>query len=276
MRKLLIINTLCLFLMIRSLAQFSPDSLKNYLATLPADMPVSVVILDKDSTVLFQQNANKIVPAASSIKVPILIELLYQTIANRYKLSDEYFVKETDKVGGSGDLQYEPPQKLSFEQLATEMIRVSDNTATNILIEKVGMKNVNAMLTYHGFVATQLNRKMMDFEAIKLGKQNYTSAAESARLMYLLLTNKILNENNCKKALEILLTCQDVTTIPRYIPTTVPIAHKTGTLDYVRIDVGVIFGDNPLIISILVENYESVEFAETVIGTISKIAFDSW
>lgn len=257
-------------------AQATADSLRNYLESLPKDLQVSLVVMDKDSTVLFEQNATKEVPSASIIKVPILVELMYQTIATRFKLSDTHKLTEEEKVGGSGDLQYEPPQEISIEELAVEMIRISDNTATNVLIDKIGMYNINNMLAYHGYETTRLNRKMMDFTAVKRGIQNYTSAAESARMMHAIFTGKIMNEATCKKMIEILLTCADVTTIPRYIPRTIPVAHKTGTLDYVRGDVGIIYGDNPLVISVFVENFESLEYAEKVIGTISKIAFDTW
>lgn len=265
-----------LFSSMSATAQTSADSLKNYLESLPKDLQVSMVVMDKDSTVLFQQNAIKEVPSASVIKVPILVELIYQTIATRFKLSDKHKLTEEEKVGGSGDLQYEPPREISIEELAVEMIRVSDNTATNVLIDKIGMENVNNMLAYHGYETTRLNRKMMDFEAVKRGVQNYTSAAESARMMHAIFTGKITNEASCKKMIEILLTCADVTTIPRYIPRTIPVAHKTGTLDYVRGDVGIIYGENPLVISVFVENFESLEYAEKIIGTISKIAFDTW
>jgi beta-lactamase class A len=257
-------------------AQNSPDSLRNYLGSLPEDLQVCLVVVDKDSTVLFEQNAKKVVPSASVIKVPILVELMYQTIATRFKLNDTHRLTEEEKVGGSGDLQYELPRELTWEELAVEMIRTSDNTATNVIIDKIGMHNVNNMLVYHGYKETRLNRKMMDFAAVQQGVQNYTPAAELAGMMYAILTGKITNEASCKKMIEILLTCIDVTTIPRYIPRTIPVAHKTGTLDYVRGDVGIIYGNNPLVISVFVENFESLEYAEKIIGTISKVAFDTW
>lgn len=257
-------------------AQNSPDSLRNYLESLPEDLQVCLVVVDKDSTVLFEQNAKKVVPSASVIKVPILVELIYQTIATRFKLNDTHRLTEEEKVGGSGDLQYELPRELTWEELAVEMIRTSDNTATNVIIDKIGMHNVNNMLVYHGYKETRLNRKMMDFAAVQQGVQNYTTAAELAGMMYAILTGKITNEASCKKMIEILLTCIDVTTIPRYIPRTIPVAHKTGTLDYVRGDVGIIYGNNPLVISVFVENFESLEYAEKIIGTISKVAFDTW
>lgn len=257
-------------------AQNSPDSLRNYLESLPEDLQVCLVVVDKDSTVLFEQNAKKVVPSASVIKVPILVELIYQTIATRFKLNDTHRLTEEEKVGGSGDLQYELPRELTWEELAVEMIRTSDNTATNVIIDKIGMHNVNNMLVYHGYKETRLNRKMMDFAAVQQGVQNYTTAAELAGMMYAILTGKVTNEASCKKMIEILLTCIDVTTIPRYIPRTIPVAHKTGTLDYVRGDVGIIYGNNPLVISVFVENFESLEYAEKIIGTISKVAFDTW
>jgi beta-lactamase class A len=72
------------------------------------------------------------------------------------------------------------------------------------------------------------------------------------------------------------LACEDRTTIPRNIPVNIPIAHKTGTLDYVRGDAGIIFSKNILILTVFVENFESLEQAETIIGKIAEYAYNDF
>jgi beta-lactamase class A len=158
-------------------------------------------------------------------------------------------------------------------ELALKMIAVSDNMATNILIDRLGMENINLGLDNFGFTETRLNRKMMDFEAIREGRQNYITVFEVNKMLWGLLAKRILKPKSSKKALEILLKCEDVTTIPRKIPKTVPIAHKSGTLDYVRGDAGILFSGEPVILTIFVQNFESLEQAEKIIGEIAEIAY---
>lgn len=252
----------------------SAQSLEKYLKELDSDIMVSLKLQNQKGEILFKKNGEKVVPSASLIKIPILLSLFQDVDKKNIKLHTKYTLRPEDIVGGSGDLQYEIPfKKFTYGHLAQKMISVSDNTATNILIEKLGLEQIQDNINNWGLTNTKLNRKMMDFEAIKAGKQNFTTCEDINGLLLKLLNKQLLSKKSGKKAMEILLACEDRTTIPRNLPVTVPIAHKTGTLDYVRGDAGIIFSKNILILTVFVENFESLEQAEVIIGRIAECCF---
>jgi beta-lactamase class A len=247
------------------------QSLEKYLKELDPEIVVSMKLQNQTGKLLFERNGQKVVPSASVIKIPILLSLLK---AKEINLKHAYTLQPKDIVGGSGDIQYEVPfNKFTYNYLAQKMISVSDNTATNILMEKLGSEQIQEDINNWGLTNTKLNRKMMDFEAIKAGKQNFTTCEDINGLLLKLLNKQLLSKKSGKKAMEILLACEDRTTIPRNIPVNVPIAHKTGTLDYVRGDAGIIFSKNILILTVFVENFESLEQAETIIGKIAECCY---
>lgn len=260
-----------LFLMLN--LYFQADTLQAYLQKLDPEIRVSMAVHDAKGHQLFGLNDSVSVASASVIKIPILMEFMFQLEAKKIKLKDEYRLKNEDKVGGSGNLQFEAEGKIfTLEELATAMIAVSDNVATNILIDKLGADNINEMLKYHGWQKTQLNRKMMDFKAILQGKQNYTNVIEINEMLQKALSKQLFSRKIGKKLIEILLTCEDVKTIPRHFSKQIPIAHKSGTLDYIRGDAGIIFGKSPLILSIFIENFVTIEQAEHIIGDLAYLA----
>ena len=250
------------------------QSLEKYLKELDPEIMVSMKLQNQSGKLLFEKNSQKIVPSASVIKIPILLSLLQEVDKKNIKLKTKYTLRPEDIVGGSGDLQFEVPfHKFTYNHLAQKMISVSDNTSTNILIEKIGSEQIQEDINNWGLTNTKLNRKMMDFEAIKAGKQNFTSCEDTNGLLLKLLNKQLLSKKSGKKAMEILLACEDRTTIPRNLPVTVPIAHKTGTLDYVRGDAGIIFSKNILILTVFIENFESLEQAETILGKIAECCY---
>ncbi len=250
------------------------QTLEKYLIELDPEIQVSMKLQDQKGNVLYEKNSNKIVPSASVIKIPILLSLLDSKDKKQVKLNEKYKLQPNDIVGGSGDIQFENPFKsLTYLFLAQKMIGVSDNTATNIIIEKLGMQQIQQNIDDWQLKDTHLNRKMMDFEAIKVGKQNFCTAEDINSLLIKLLNKELLSIKSGKQAIEILLNCEDKTTIPRNIPKNIPIAHKTGTLDYVRGDAGIIFSKNILVLTVFVENFESLEQAEIIIGRIAECCF---
>ena len=251
-----------------------PQTLLQYFEKLDPEIQVSMKLQRQSGEVLFERQSQKVVPSASVIKIPILLSLLSAKDQKQIDLNKKYILQPSDIVGGSGDLQFEIPFKsFSYKYIAQKMISVSDNTATNILIDKLGFAQIQNNIEVWGMKNTKLNRKMMDFEAIKVGKQNYCTAEEMNNLLLRLLNKELLTKKSSKIALEFLLNCEDRTTIPRNIPANIPIAHKTGTLDYLRGDSGIIFGKNILILSVFVENFESLEQAESIIGQIAEISY---
>jgi beta-lactamase class A len=249
-------------------------TLDEYFKQLDPEIQVSMKLQNQSGEVLYEKNSQKVVPSASVIKIPILMSFFSAKDQKYLKLKTKYILQPKDIVAGSGDLQFEIPfTKHPYFFIAQKMIAVSDNTATNILIEKLGMENIQQEIEEWELKTTNLRRKMMDFDAIKAGKQNTTTAEDMNSILLKLLNKQVLSDKSGKQALEILLGCEDRTTIPRNIPLNIPIAHKTGTLDYVRGDAGIIFSKNILVLSVFVENFESQEQAETIIGKIGELSY---
>lgn len=249
------------------------NSLDSYFKELDPEIGVSMQLMDKEGEVLFAKDDTITVPAASTIKVPILIAYYVALEKKLFKAKAKYELNEEDKVGGSGDMQYANAMtEYTFDQLAQEMISVSDNTATNIMIDKIGMENINKVSAFYGLNKTMLRRKMMDFEAVLEGRQNTTTASEMNQLLLKMLNGELVKPKYQKAMIKKLLACEDYTTFVAKLYG-VPIAHKTGTLDYMRADVGIIYGKEPLILSVFVQNFESHMQAEAILADIAEIVY---
>jgi beta-lactamase class A len=252
------------------------SKIDQYLQQLPAEIKVSMAVEDLQGKKLFTFRENEKVPSASVIKVPIMVELMEQVKAKKINLEEKYEIKDSDKAGGSGILAEEKNHKtLTIRELCQEMIRVSDNTATNILIKKLGMEKINARLEKLGLHQTRLNRIMMDTAAVKQGRENWINVLEINELLRKIYFKKVATPLLCDEMMKILKNCEDKTTIPRNIPSEIKIAHKTGGLPYVRGDAAIIFTKMPFIISIFVEGFKNIEDAEKMIGDLGEICFNS-
>jgi beta-lactamase class A len=184
-------------------------------------------------------------PAASVIKIPVLIEAFRQAEANRLSLDERILIQRSDRVGGFGILkELSSVEAVSLLDLLTLMIVISDNTAANLCIRRVGMDAVNETMATLGLRATVLQREMMDMAARERGLDNFTSAADAARMLELLATDQILTPENSARALAILFRQQVNDRLPLLLPPVVRVAHKTGELPGIRHDVGVLFLDN--------------------------------
>jgi beta-lactamase class A len=250
---------------------------KEMLSGLPQHLELSLLVQDKEGKVLLSQQAQKKVPSASIIKIPILISLMEAVEKGKINLEEVYSLQQSDKVGGAGEMQHLPEGSgFTYRYMAEEMIRISDNTATNILIRTIGLEKIQNWLVENGFKSTQLNRFMMDFEAISEGRQNYTSPEEMNRILLLLFNGEILTASSRAEIIYWLKNCADKSTLPSQLPPGVELAHKTGTLDYVRGDAGIILVEMPLFISLFVENFNYLEEAEDAIGAIGLYVYEAY
>ena len=220
-------------------------------------------------------NGDEVFPSASIIKLPILVEALRQRAEGKLSLDERMTLREEDKVGGSGVLkEMTPGLVLPFSDVLTLMIIVSDNTAANIAITRIGMENVNAYMRQLGLRKTVLMRKLMDFEARKCGLDNLTSPRDMADLLQKLAMKTMLNEESCEKALDIMKRQQVRDRIPRYLPSGTPVAHKTGEIAEIRHDVGIVYArDRPYIISAMSKDLRDELRGTEVIARISEAVF---
>lgn len=200
------------------------------------------------------------VRAASMIKVYILSYLFEKIDKGEISLQDVYVLKPSDKVGGSGVLYgYESGSVLSIDTIARLMITESDNTATNILIDKLGLENINSYIVTQGYKDTQLNRKMMDVNAIDKGIENYTSAQDLGNWFLKLASGKMASDLSNKQMIDYLVGQTDTECISVALPNRI-IAHKTGELVGVYHDGGIIYNtsrNDYYILILLSDGYDS-------------------
>jgi beta-lactamase class A len=196
-------------------------------------------------------NAHEIYPAASVIKVPILVEVFRQAESGSLFLESLYAVHESRRVGGSGVLkELHAGLAVTLRDILTLMIVVSDNTATNIAIELAGMNAINETARVLGLQRTTLRRQLMKgaffgHPDYSLDKDNVISAADIGLLLRLMVRGQAVSPAADAEMLGILLRQQVNDRLPLMLPRGVRVAHKTGELTTTRHDAGVIYAPGP-------------------------------
>ena len=223
----------------------------------------------------FSINGDKKVLSASMIKLLILAELMKKNSENKFSLSDTIMIGNSMKTGGDGVLkELNTGHHFTLKELATLMIIVSDNQATNILIDFLGMENINQLGKELDLKETFLGRKMMDAEARKKGYDNYICADDISLLLKLIYQEKLINKEASQLMLDILLRQQQGERLQRYLPSDIKIAHKCGDLDNLENDGGIIWlGDRAYILVVLTNGMPNLQCKQTI-GKISKFVYD--
>ena len=199
-------------------------------------------------------NGDKPFVSASIIKLAILGTLLDQAQSGVLSLDDSVTVGPSDVVGGTGVIQASGAGgSYTYRQLAAYMIQDSDNVATNLIIDAVGMPAVNEYASEIGLTQTVLNRRMMDFAA---GEENYTSANDVARMLQLIYQGKLVSSDMSEFALDLLKGQHDDAGLLKGLPVGSVFAHKTGTLDGVFNDGGITLAPNPYVMVVLSNDAE--------------------
>ena len=243
------------------------------------DSAMGIAVRDLTSGEAFFVNADTVFPQASSIKIPILLELLRQAqagpVASGLKLEERIELKRAMMTGGSGVLLRfgDGTSALSLRDIATLMIVLSDNTATNILIDRVGMENVNGLLRELGLKDTKLQRRMMDVEAGRASRENLSTPREMVTLLELLHGGKILDAPHTALAIEILKYPKS-TSLRRGVPPQVEVANKPGGIPGVACDSGIVLlAGRPYAISVMTTYGRDEEAAGRAITEVSRSVF---
>lgn len=256
--------------------RIDPTRITDYISRLPEGIKLSMSVEGMDGEEYFSYRPTVTVPAASVIKIPILMELMEQVKAKKINLKAIHILQASDKAGDPSIIGDMPEgTKLTIRQLAGEMIHSSDNTATNILIKKIGMEAINQNLIRLGSTKTRLNRIMLDTMAVKQGRQNWVNTVEINDLLRKIYNKEVATPALCKEMISMLKNCRDTTTIPRNLPKGVVIAHKTGELPYLRGDAAIVYTKQPFIISVFVEGFKELPQAEQIIGDLAEICYTS-
>jgi beta-lactamase class A len=204
-----------------------------------ADGVVGYVVIDVASGERFARLEQVPFPTASTIKLAILYELFAQADEGRVPLDEAAPLDRARAVPGG--LLYElTTPALSPRDLAVAMILQSDNTATNVLIDRVGMGAVNRRMAALGLSGTALRRHMIDHEAARRGDENVAAPADLARLLLAFHHGTGLSPASKEAAMRI-LQIPKPTAIRRGVPSGVAVASKNGELDGVRADAGIVY-----------------------------------
>lgn len=226
-------------------------SIKETDQNLDGVLGVAILDLATGRTLLF--HSDEVLPTASSIKIAILAELYHQAQQGKLKLSDLYTLQQDDIVGGSGIAGMFTPgvTRLTLRDLSALMISVSDNSATNVIMDRIGMENVNVMLDSLGLTKTRLRRKMMDLNAAAEGRENVATPHEMMLLLEDLYRGKLLTKEFLEDFFKV-LSIHKESYITRGLPEEVRVASKPGELQGVRSDSGIVFaGKRPFVISVM-------------------------
>jgi beta-lactamase class A len=267
---------------------------------------VTLYAHDLNSGKMVAINADTPVPTASVIKLTVLFEALKQIQEGKAHFDDKLMLTKSNQVEGSGVLMFfDVPQALTLKDVLTMMVIVSDNTATNLAIDRLGLKNIDDRIQWLGLKDTWLYKKVSmppvgpmpaDQKQFGLGK---TTAREMANVMERLVTCNLnapgntakptaQDEQLCAAAIHMLKNQFYRNSIPRYLETIdttegeSKIANKTGALDEVRNDVGVVFARNgPVVISEFTyvnqdKSWTPDNDAEVLLAKLAKIILDRW
>ncbi|WP_309730724.1 serine hydrolase, partial [Chamaesiphon sp. OTE_75_metabat_556] len=205
-------------------------------------LDASYIFVNSDSGEYSQLGADRVLPAASTIKLPILIALFQDVDLGKVNLAEQLTIDQKSIAGGSGDLQAQKPgTKVSILVAATKMIVISDNTATNLLIRRLGgAAALNQRFRNWGLQATTINRPLPDLDG-----KNVTTARELARLVRAIDVvdrspqgRKIVSDASRRQLLQMMSNTTRNTMLPQGLGAGAKIAHKTGDIGSLIADVG--------------------------------------
>jgi beta-lactamase class A len=249
-----------------------PSSLDSKLTPLAKAHKGKVAIAMKhlESGETFFLNADEAMPTASLIKLPIMAEVYFQAKEGKVKLDEMLTLTKDEMVQGSGILteHFSPGAKLSLRDTVRLMIVYSDNTATNMVLEKIGIPSTNKRMDELKLPNTRIHAKVfkgsttsIDPERTKKYGLGSTTAREMLTLVEMLHQNKLVSEEASKAMLDHMKKCDDKDKFPRFLPTGVSVTHKTGSVSNARTDSGILtFKGGPVALCVLTNENEDKTF----------------
>jgi beta-lactamase class A len=246
----------------------APGSLEGLLAPLARAHKGKVAIAVKHlgTGESYYLNADEAMPTASLIKLPVMIEVYQQVAEGKIKLSDTMTLHKDDKVPGSGILteHFSDGATFPLRDAVRLMIAFSDNTATNLLLDRIGIGAPAKRMEEWGYPNTKLHAKVFRGgttsvfpERTKKYGLGSTSAREMIELLEKMHQGKLVSAGASKEMLDHLKKCDDKDKFPRFLPPRTVVAHKTGSVNQVRTDAGILYTpDGPVAVCVLTAENE--------------------
>lgn len=266
----------------------TPDlsSLENQINTLVANSRADVAVALRSLDGRFQMliNENVVFHAASTMKVAVMVELFAQAELGHLSLYDEIQIinKFPSMVDGSdfsveleGDVDHTIALKKSqsLRDLCHAMIVVSSNLATNLILQRVGVENIQRRLQTYGIDGLHILRPLEDNKAFEKGMSNTTNAISLLKLLEKLAHREIISGRACDGMLEIMKHQELIDPIPANVPDGIEVANKPGWINGIEHDAGIVFSDNPFMLVVLTRGIEERAESSALIGKITQLCY---
>jgi beta-lactamase class A len=261
-------------------------SIQDRVAKSGADVGIAFETLDGRLT--WSSRGDDVFHAASTMKIPVMIELFHQVREGKVKLSDPLPIKNEfhSLVDGSvfalkpdddseTDLYKAVGQTRTLDQLCDLMVTVSSNFATNLLIQKLGIDNIRATVTSVHADGMDVKRGVEDQKAFDKGLNNTTTAHGLATLLVAIANGKAVDADSSAKMVEILERQKFNEGIPAGVPANLRVAHKTGEITKIHHDAGIVYAERPFVIVVLVRGIEDFKQSSALIAGITRDLYQS-
>ncbi len=260
--------------------------LRGIVASSGAEVAIAYRTLDRRRQILI--DADKPFHAASTMKVPVMIELFRQAEAGQLTLDEPLAITNEFhsivdgsayqlSVGDDSDAKvYKAVGKsLSLRELCAAMITVSSNFAANLLIERLGVENIRKTVTRLGADGMVVLRGVEDQKAFDKGLNNSTTARALAVLMQTLAAGKAVSPKADAEMVAILKRQEFHDAIPAGLPHGTPVAHKTGTITKIHHDAAIVYGPRPYVLVVLVRGIQEQKVSGPLMASISREVWNS-
>ncbi|HSC45276.1 MAG TPA: serine hydrolase [Candidatus Acidoferrum sp.] len=257
------------------------SSIQKRIAASGAEVAVYFKTLDGRSD--WSTRADDSFHAASTMKIPVMIELFHQVQQGKLKLDDALTVKNEFRsiVDGSSyslsaaddsdsGLYQAEGQPRSLRDLCELMITSSSNLATNLLIEKLGVQNIRATVHRLGADGMNVLRGVEDGKAFEKGLNNTTTAKALALLLQAIADGHAVDPASCKEMLAILERQKFNEGIPAGLPSGIVVAHKTGEITKIHHDAAIVYANHPFILVILVRGLPDKKDSSALMADITR------
>jgi beta-lactamase class A len=256
-------------------------AIQDRVAKSGADVGIAFETLD--GRLIWSSRGDDVFHAASTMKIPVMIELFHQVREGKVKFTDSLPIKNEfhSLVDGSvfalkpsddseTDLYKSVGQTRTLDQLCDLMVTVSSNFATNLLIQKLGTENIRATVMALDADGMDIKRGVEDQKAFDKGLNNTTTARGLATLLVSIANGKAVDADSSAKMVEILERQKFNEGIPAGVPANIRVAHKTGEITKIHHDAGIVYAERPFVIVVLVRGIEDFKQSSALIADVTR------
>ena len=236
---------------------------------------VGVYIKDLETGRTWEYNADRLFPSASLIKVPIMAAVFEKMRLGAFTLDTQIKLTRRERVGGSGSLKWvREGTSLSVMEIIYKMITESDNTATRMLIDYVGMDYLSVAFRELDLEHTNITQEGMSLKSGRVARENYTTAREMASLLERIYAGELVNRESSEFMLDVMKHTKSRSRLRRGLPLGWEIGHKTGLLRKACHDVGIVFSPRgDYVIAVLTSEVPSYSSAKVFISKVAKLTY---